>query len=193
MDKGPLFIISGPSGTGKSTLVDRLLRAFGPRLRLSVSATTRPPRAGEEADRDYHFWTRQRFEQELQAGAFLESAEVFGNLYGTPRSEVDPDRERGIGVILEIDVQGAAQVRRQYPEAVSIFLRAPSLKVYEERLRGRGTEDEATLQRRLREAEREEAHAGEFQYQVVNDTLDRAESEIRSILQRYLSRECNAR
>jgi guanylate kinase len=193
VEKGPLVILSGPAGTGKSTLVGRLLRACGARLRQSISATTRPRRPGETDGKHYHFWTREHFESELKNGAFLEHAEVFGNLYGTPRSEVDPYRVKGMGVVLVIDVQGAEQIRRQYPEAVSIFLRAPSQQVYEERLRQRGTEEEAVLQRRLRAAEKEEARAGEYQYQVVNDNLDRAEAELCAILQRHFSRDCDAR
>src|SRR4051794_1735216 len=118
---GPLIILSGPSGSGKSTIVARLLQAADSPLRLSVSATTRPPRPGERDGVHYHFWTRERFQREIEAGGFLEWAEVFGNYYGTPRSEVEPFRARGVGVILDIDVQGAAQVRAQCPDAVSIF------------------------------------------------------------------------
>src|SRR5947208_1906839 len=108
MVKGPLIILSGPSGSGKSTVVRRLLASPDPPLRLAVSATTRPPRAQEQDGKHYHFWTRERFQQGIEAGEFLEWAEVFANLYGTPRQEVEPWRERGVGVILEIDVQGAA-------------------------------------------------------------------------------------
>src|SRR5215510_9512995 len=116
MSKGPLIILSGPSGVGKSTVVGRLLAGGDPPLRLSVSATTRPRRPGEVDGVHYHFWTRERFAKELAAGAFLEHAEVHDQLYGTPRAEVDPYRERGMGVILDIDVQGAASIRRLYPD-----------------------------------------------------------------------------
>lgn len=190
--KGPLIIISGPSGSGKSTIVSRLLEEEGPRLRLSVSATTRAPRPGEVDGQHYHFWTRERFQREIAAGSFLEWAEVFGNLYGTPKAEVEPYRERGIGVLLEIDVQGAAQVRAACPDAVSIFLKAPSLEVYEERLRRRGTESEEVIRRRVEEARRELAHAGEYDYQVVNDDLERAVRATREIIHQLFARCENA-
>src|SRR2546421_6481564 len=115
----PLFILSGPSGSGKSTVLKRLLAGAGVPLRLSVSATTRAPRPGETEGVDYYFWTRDQFEAEVKAGAFLEWAKVHGNCYGTLRGEVDPWRRQGVGVILDIDVQGAAQVRRLCPEAVT--------------------------------------------------------------------------
>jgi guanylate kinase len=188
VEKGPLIIISGPSGSGKSTIVRRLLKEEGPRLRLSVSATTRERRKGEVAGRHYHFWTREQFQRAIDDGAFLESAEVFGNLYGTPRSEVDPFRDRGEGVLLEIDVQGAEQVRRACPDAVSIFLRAPSLEVYEERLRRRGTESEEVIRRRVEGARRELERAGEYDYQVVNDDLETAVQETLSIIRRHFPR-----
>jgi guanylate kinase len=189
MSKGPLIILSGPSGTGKSTVIRRLLAAHDLPLRLSVSVTTRQPRAGEVDGVDYHFWTRECFEQEIRAGGFLEWAEVFGALYGTLRREVEPVREQGQGVLLEIDVQGAAQVRGHCPEAVSIFLKAPSLETYEQRLRKRHTEREAALQRRLEGARRELARAGEYDHQVVNDDLDRAVVEVEGIIRRQFGGE----
>src|SRR5207244_5942471 len=128
------------------------------RLRVSVSATTRLPRSGEVDGKHYHFWKRQRFEEAQRAGEFLEWAEVHGSLYGTLRSEVDPYRAQGIGVILDIDVQGASQIRRLYPDSVSIFLRTSSLATYEARLRRRGTENEAAIRRRLAAAAQELAH-----------------------------------
>ena len=129
----PLFILSGPSGSGKSTVLGRLLADKDPPLRLSVSATTRQPRTKEQNGVQYHFSAHSQFEAAVQAGAFLEWADVFGNLYGTLRSEVDPYRQQGIGVVLEIDVQGAALVRKSCPEGISIFLRTSSLKEYEQR------------------------------------------------------------
>src|SRR5947199_5185004 len=138
MPTGPLIILSGPSGSGKSTVIRGLLADPPGPLRLSVSATTRPPRAGEHDGVEYHFWTRERFEQELASGAFLEHASVHGNYYGTLRAEVEPYLHEGRGVILDIDVQGADQVRRKCPEHVSVFLLAPSLEEYERRLRRRG-------------------------------------------------------
>jgi guanylate kinase len=190
--KAPLIIVSGPSGVGKSTVIGRLLAGEHPPLWVSVSATTRPPRPGEVDGGHYHFWTRERFQQELRAGAFLEHAEVFGNYYGTLRREVEPYRDNGVGVLLDIDVQGAAQVRRQCPEAVSVFLRAPSLEVYEQRLRQRGTEGEAALRRRLAGARRELEHAPEYDYQVINDDLEAAVADLRAIVQRSYERDNHA-
>jgi guanylate kinase len=190
--RAPLLIVSGPSGVGKSTVLDRVLAAEGPRLRLSVSATTRKPRAHEVDGRHYHFWTREQFEREVAADEFLEHAEVFGNYYGTLRLEVQPYREQGIGVVLDIDVQGAAQVRSRCPDAVSIFLRAPSLEVYEQRLRKRGTEAEAAIQRRLEGARRELDRAGEYHYQVINDNLETAVAEVRALVQRLFERNSHA-
>jgi guanylate kinase len=180
----PLIIVSGPSGSGKSTVIARLLAETDRPLHLSVSATTRPPRPGDQDGVHYHFWTRERFEAELRAGGFIESAEVYGHYYGTLREEVEPYRDRGVGVILEIDVQGAAQVRRQYPDAVSVFLRAPSWEAYEERIRKRGTESEEAIQRRLAAARRELERSGEYDYQVVNDDVDAAVAGLRAIVRR---------
>ena len=188
MTKGPLIILSGPSGAGKSTVVRRLLEVADLPLRQSVSATTRPPRDGEQDGVDYWFWTAERFQQELDAGAFLEWAEVSGNRYGTLRQEVDGWRRRGVGVVLVIDVQGAEQVRRQYPDSVSVFLRAPSWEAYEERLRRRGTEGEAALRRRLDTARRELARAGEYDHQLVNDEVGAAAERLRTIVQEHWER-----
>jgi len=186
--RGPLLILSGPSGTGKSTLIARLLKKGDLPLRLSVSATTRPPRAGEKDGVEYYFWPRAQFLKEVQAGAFLESAQVHDNYYGTLKREVEPYREQGIGVILDIDVQGAAQVRRQCPDQVSVFVSAPSFAAYEERLRKRGTESEAAIQRRLAAAREELARAGEFDHLVVNDDLDAAVGRLHAILEREFER-----
>jgi guanylate kinase len=193
MATGPLIILSGPSGSGKSTVIARLLADKDLPLRLSVSATTRAPRPGEQAGVAYHFWTRGQFEEGIRAGAFVEWAEVHGNYYGTLRREIDPYREQGQGVILDIDVQGADQVRPQYPEHVSIFLRTSSLDAYEERLRKRGTETEESIQRRLAGARRELARAGDYQYQVVNDNLDAAVAAVRAIVRRPFERDKHAR
>ncbi|MBY0526161.1 MAG: guanylate kinase [Gemmataceae bacterium] len=178
---GPLIILSGPSGSGKSTVIDRVLKHTDS-LRLSVSATTRPRRDREVDGVNYHFWTRERFEQERQADGFLEWAEVYGNYYGTLRSEVEPFRAKGIGVILDVDVQGAAAVRRKCPDNVSIFLRPTSLAVLEERLRKRGSETEETLMRRLAAAQRELDRAGEYDFQVINDDLDSTVSELQGFV-----------
>jgi guanylate kinase len=185
----PLFILSGPSGSGKSTVLNRVLAEEPLPLRVSVSVTTRQPRGRERDGVDYHFWSRERFEAEVQAGAFLEWANVFGNLYGTLRSEVEPYREQGVGVFLDVDVQGAAKVRQQCPDVVTVFLRTSSPEIYEQRLRARGTETEAAIQRRLEGARRELARVNEYQYVVINDDLDMAVAELRSITHRHFSKE----
>jgi guanylate kinase len=191
-----LIIVSGPSGSGKSTVIARLLErinAGGVRLRLSVSATTRPPRPGEKDGTHYHFWTPERFEKELASGAFLEHAQVHGCYYGTLRSEVEPFRQQGLGVILDIDVQGAAQVRRQCPDQVSVFLRTSSWEAYEQRLRKRGTESEQAIERRLAAGRRELEHAAEYDYQVVNDDLNTAVEELAAIVRHQFEGEKYAR
>lgn len=183
-NRGPLIILSGPSGSGKSTVLRSLLADPALKLRLSVSATTRSPRPGECDGVEYHFWTRARFEQAIADGAFLEWAEVVGNYYGTLRSEVEPYREQGIGTVLDIDVQGAAQVRKQCPDNTSVFLRTSTMEVLEERLRNRGTETEAVIQKRLANARRELARASEYDIQVVNDDLATAVAELRVLIER---------
>lgn len=188
MTTGPLIILSGPSGSGKSTLLERLFATTDLPLHLSVSATTRLPRAGEIDGKHYYFWAPERFEQAKRAGEFLEWAEVHGCQYGTLKSEVDPYRAQGVGVILDIDVQGACQVRRLYPDSVSIFLRTSSMATYEVRLRRRGTEKEEAIRRRLAAAARELEHAGEYDYQVVNDDLSKAVAEVESIVRRQAER-----
>jgi guanylate kinase len=182
MALGPLIIVSGPSGSGKSTVIGRVLRESGLPLHKSVSATTREPRVRvrdgaefrEQTGVEYHFWDRERFLREVQAGAFLEWAEVHGRLYGTLRAEVDPYRARGVGVLLDIDVQGADQIRRQYPDCVTVFLRTSRFEDYEQRLRARGTEGEAAIQTRLATARRELLRAGDYRYEVINDDLEAA-------------------
>jgi guanylate kinase len=196
MPKAPLIIVSGPSGTGKSTVIDRLLQQLDPGrypIHRSVSATTRPPRVYERAGVHYYFWTPEQFEDAIRQGSFLEWAEVHGNYYGTLRSEVEPFRERGEAVILDIDVQGAAQVRRLCPDHVSVFMRAPSLAAYEERLRARGTENEAAIERRLERARQELAGAAEYDEQVVNDDLDAAVAALGTIVRRQWERDKHAR
>lgn len=181
--RGPLVIVSGPSGSGKSTVIARLLATSKLPLHLSVSATTRPPRPGERDGVHYHFWDPELFAQEMRAGAFLEWACVHGQRYGTLRQEVEPFRDRGIGVLLDIDVQGAEQIRKQCPDTVSVFLRAPALDVYEQRLRRRGTESEAALRRRLETAAKELARAGEYDYQIINADVERAAAELEAVIE----------
>ncbi|MFN4258039.1 MAG: guanylate kinase [Gemmataceae bacterium] len=183
-----MIILSGPSGCGKSTVVRRLLAEPPAPVRLSVSATTRAPRADEQDGVQYHFWTRARFEQAIQSGEFLEWAEVYGHYYGTPVSEVEPYRRQGITVLLEIDVQGAAQVCRKCPDAVTVFLRTSSIDTYRQRLEGRGSEDPASLERRVAAAQRELAHAETYQYQIINDDLESAVAAFRDIVRRHSER-----
>ena len=183
-DKGPLIILSGPSGSGKSTVIARLLARGDLPLRLSVSVTTRGRRDYERDGFHYYFWTRDHFEEEKNGGGFLEWAEVFGCYYGTLRREVDPYRDQGQGVILDIDVQGAAQVRRRCPEAVAVFLKTSSLAVLEERLRKRGTETEEAIQKRLAGARRELEHLPEYDHVVINDDLDTAVEDLHTIVRR---------
>jgi guanylate kinase len=179
-----LIVLSGPSGVGKSTVLKRLLARHSDRLRLSVSATTRPPRRGETDGVDYYFLTSVEFERRRLAGEFLECCEVFGrgHWYGTLLAEVTPSRNGQKWVVLDIDVDGAEKVRRQVPTAVTIFLRPSSDEELERRLRGRQTESDEAIARRLEVARRELARADQYQYQVVNDVVDRAVDEISEIL-----------
>jgi guanylate kinase len=179
MTRGPLIIVSGPSGSGKSTLIGQVLRRHPDWLHLAVSATTRPRREGEREGVDYYFWTPEQFDSALKEGQFIEHACVHGkHRYGTLRSEVDSWRDRGIGVILDIDVQGADQVRPLYPDHLSVFITLPSLETYRKRLQGRGTETQEWIDRRMRTAEEELKQAGKYQYQVVNDDLQQAVAEL---------------
>ena len=179
--KGVLFVISGPSGVGKGTVNKRLFEEFGSAVAFSVSATTRGPREGEVDGREYFFISRQEFEKRVANNEFLEHAEYAGNCYGTPRDYVLSLLERGVSVILEIDVQGAMQVKRRMPECVSVFILPPSFEELEHRLRGRGTETPEKIERRLAAAKAEMARATEYDYQIVNDDLDAAYARLREI------------
>jgi guanylate kinase len=183
---GKLVIISGPSGAGKSTVVQRLLRTCPVPLRLSVSATTRAPRPGEQDGVHYHFLSREEFQRRRERGEFLECKEVFGqgDWYGTPRSEVATGHAERKWVLLEIDVRGAMSVLEQIPDAVTIFLHPGSLEELEQRLKLRGTETARSLARRLDVARAEMEYVSVYQHEVINDTVDRAVQRICEILQR---------
>ncbi|MGD0442631.1 MAG: guanylate kinase [Edaphobacter sp.] len=182
---GILFIISAPSGSGKSTLVSQL-RTLVEGLDFSISYTTRPPRGSEEDGREYHFTTRAEFERMLSAGDFLEWAEVFGNYYGTALSALDHAKQAGKDLLLDIDVQGAVQVMKKLPQAVSIFILPPSPDVLEMRLRNRSEAEHVTsetvIQKRLAEARHELKQMHDYKYALVNDVLDQAVMELRAIV-----------
>lgn len=177
MSTGHLIVISGPSGAGKGTLVRRLL-AEVPRTWVSVSATTRAPREGEQDGREYFFLTREEFGHRIAEGRFLEWAEYDGNLYGTPVDSVRQHMDAGEAVILEIEVQGASAVRERMPECCMVFVEPPSLAVLEERLRGRGTNTEGSIRERMRTAEVELSRKMEYDCVLVNDDLDTAAAEL---------------
>ncbi|MDR4016820.1 MAG: guanylate kinase [Eggerthellaceae bacterium] len=181
MRKGNLFVLSGPSGAGKGTLVKRVLQRI-PDAWVSVSATTRQPRPGEVDGKDYFFLDQPRFDELVSQDGFLEWAHVHGNSYGTLRSRVQERMDEGAQVILEIDVQGAFQVKKAMPEAHLIFIEPPSLEELERRLRGRGTETEEVICKRMKTAEVELAQKMEYDVQVINDELERATDELVSYI-----------
>jgi len=175
--RGRLVVVSGPSGAGKSTLIRASLEAV-PELAYSVSATTRKPREGEVEGRDYIFLSREEFEKWIDEGRFLEWAEYSGNLYGTPEEKVEEYLEDGRSAILEIELQGARKVREKRPDAVMVFVRAPSLEETRKRLMGRATEDEEALDVRMATALKEVAARSEFDYEVVNAEREQAREDI---------------
>ena len=183
-----VFVITGPSGVGKGTLIRRL-RERVPNLALSVSATTRSPRAGERDGSDYHFLSTQEFASRADASEFLEHAAYSGNRYGTLRSEVEQRLAEGQSVVLEIEVQGARQVRAAMPEAVLVFIAPPDPAALRERLEGRGADDAGAISERLRTAEIELDAQQEFKYVVVNDELERAAAELERIVRGELALE----
>jgi guanylate kinase len=176
-----LLLVSSPSGAGKTTLCNRLRNEF-PDLRFSVSHTTRRPRPNEVDGREYHFIDDATFEQMIRRGDFAEWARVHGHLYGTSLREVDIARETARGVLFDIDYQGARQIKASMPGAVGVFILPPSLAELERRLRGRATEDEATATRRLDNAKGEIEHYGIFDYVIVNDEINRAYEQLRSVV-----------
>ena len=185
---GKLFVITGPSGVGKGTLISRLREAV-PALDLSVSATTRPPRQGERQGVHYHFMDSAEFDRQVAAGAFLEHADYASHRYGTLRSEVEPRLARGESVVLEIELQGARQVRAAMPDAVQVFIAPPSPGALRERLDGRGTDSEEEIARRLAVAEQELAARDEFGHVIVNDDVDEAAAELTALVRAALDGE----
>lgn len=177
MPQGRLIVVSGPSAAGKSTLI-RAAREAIPELAYSVSATTRNPREGEVDGRDYVFLSREEFEKWIEEGRFLEWAEYSGNLYGTPEERVEEFLENGRSVILEVELQGARQVRQGRPDAVMVFVRAPNLEETRKRLEGRATEDLEALEARMTTALSEVSAREEFDYEVVNDERERAQEDM---------------
>jgi guanylate kinase len=186
-DRGALFVVTGASGTGKTTLVKEALSVI-PDLSYSVSCTTRAPRVGEVDGRDYQFLSHQRFDAMLKEAAFLEWAEVYGNCYGTPRAPVEAALASGRSILLEIDAQGAEQVRAALPEAVTIFVLPPSIGALEARLRGRASDSEDIIQRRLQDAMLQLRCCGQFDFLVVNDDLQSAHDQFQAILSATLLR-----
>jgi guanylate kinase len=176
-----VFIISAPSGSGKSTLVGRLLKTV-PGLTFSVSYTTRPPRGHEREGESYHFISTPEFQDRLARDEFLEHACVFGNYYGTHRSELERARSQGLDLVLDIDVQGAAQLKSKLPEAVTIFILAPSRDVLEKRLRARGEDAGGVIERRLRDAEREIRNYSTYDYVLINKDLKESDEILAAIV-----------
>lgn len=178
---GNLFIVSAPSGAGKTSLVSALLSS-NKQIALSISYTTRAPRPGETDGREYHFVSREKFLHMAQQGDFLESAEVYGNLYGTSQSWIEGKLAAGQDILLEIDWQGAAQVRKLMPHANTIFILPPSLSALETRLKGRGQDSAEVIARRLQAAREDISHVAEFDYVIINDKLDEALRQLEAVV-----------
>ena len=179
--KGALFVVTGPSGTGKTTLVRHAL-SHTPHISFSVSATTRPARETEKDGVDYHFWDTQTFRKKVEDKEFLEWAKVYDNFYGTPKGPILDALERGESILLDIDPQGAAQVRARMPECVSIFILPPSIEIVEERLRNRNTDSEEVISARMLQIREQLQHCQGFDYLLVNDDLQSAQDQFQSIL-----------
>ncbi|HKK90519.1 MAG TPA: guanylate kinase [Desulfobacteraceae bacterium] len=182
MKTGKIFVVSAPSGAGKTTLCKRVLKN-NPNLSYSVSHTTRAPRNNEKHGVDYFFITKEAFEKGIQEKRWAEWAEVHGNFYGTSLGFIKENIASGASLLLDIDVQGAEQIKKNFPAAVTIFIMAPSVEVLEQRLISRGTDSEAVIQKRLINAEEEIARKGSYDHVIVNDDLERAVEELNSIVQ----------
>lgn len=182
-----IIVISGPSGAGKSTIVSRVLASVGG-LRFSVSHTTRSPRPGECDGKQYHFVPRGEFEGLVKADQFLEWAEVHGNMYGTCMTEYEAAGRDGVDLLLDVDVQGARQVRKRFPDAVSVFVLPPSFGVLERRLRTRGPEDEGSLRTRLTNAQREMQQYGDYQYAIINHDIEESVRALEAVVRAARSR-----
>ena len=178
---GNLFVVSAPSGAGKTSLVNALL-GINKRIDLSVSYTSRPARPGEVDSKDYHFVTRDDFLAMAKHGDFVESAEVYGNLYGTSQSWISKEMHDGRDILLEIDWQGATQVRKKFPESISIFILPPSLQALATRLQGRKQDSAEVIAKRLHAAQDDIAHVAEFDYVIINDILDDALQQLNAIV-----------
>ena len=178
---GSLFVISAPSGAGKTSLVHALL-ATNPQIDLSVSYTTREPREGEQNGVAYHFVSRETFSEMAGRGEFLESAEVYGNFYGTSQNWISQENAKDRDILLEIDWQGAAQVRRLFPECICIFILPPSIEALEQRLKGRGTDSSDVIARRMAAVRDDVAHVAEFDYVIINDNLHEALREFNAVV-----------
>lgn len=178
---GTLYIFAAPSGAGKTSLVKALVEATS-NIEVSVSHTTRAPRPGDEDGVNYHFTEPATFRKMVDEGLFLEHAQVFDNFYGTSRKNIEHRLAAGVDVILEIDWQGARQVRKQFPDSIGVFILPPSRSALEERLRNRGQDDEEIIARRMRDAEQEMSHYSEFDYLVINDDFETALAELKAII-----------
>jgi len=178
---GNLFVVSAPSGAGKTSLVHALLN-INPQIDLSVSYTTRDPRPGEQDGKDYHFVSREIFLAMAKRGEFLESAEVYGNLYGTSQTWISQENAKGRDILLEIDWQGAAQVRRLFPKCISIFILPPSMEALEQRLKGRGKDNDEVIAKRMAAVREDVAHVAEFDYVIINDSLNEALRELNAVV-----------
>ncbi len=189
VNRGSLIVISGFSGVGKGTVVKRLVSDFG--YELSISATTRAPREGEENGREYFFMSKSEFENLIDYGGFIEWTQYIENYYGTPKKFVEESLKEGKNIILEIEVMGAMKIKEQYPDALLIFISAPSIDSLRERLKGRGTEDDEVIFKRLKKATEESTDMDKYDYIVVNDDLEECVQTVNSVIRSYSCRTAN--